>query len=202
MPKGWIIPRVWKGPVHIIGGGPSLENFDFERFRGKRLITINNAYEDVPFAQFCYFMDFSWWKFNKEKIRNFGGIMITTCSLVEDRFVKFVPPTMDEKLGNNQKSMMRGRCSGQGAIGLAVKLGGNPIFLHGYDMKVSDTGKHNYHSRHHRTVQEGNYVNRFLPQFPAVKQQLDKLGIEVFNATPDSALKVFGFISPEKALEH
>lgn len=202
MRKSWIIPRLWRGPVHVVGGGPSLHDFPFEALRGKRIIAINSAFEDLPFAQFCYFMDYTWWKWNKDKIRTFSGVTVTTCSLVEDTFVKFVKPAPDDSLGNGQASCMRGRCSGQGAIAFAEKLGGTEIFLHGFDMKTDEGGKHNYHNRHKRSAKEGNYVNRFLPQFPRLKTLLDAKGVKVYNATENSELKVFEFVSREQALAY
>lgn len=202
MRKSWTIPKMWRGAAHIVGGGPSLKDFPFERLRGKKVIAINSAFEDLPFAQFCYFMDYSWWNWNKVKIRSFSGVMVTTHSLVEDTFVRFVKPAPEDSLGKGQDTCMRGRCSGQGAIAFAEKLGATEIFLHGFDMKVDENGVHNYHSRHKRSVNEGNYQNRFLPQFPILKKLLDSRGVKVYNATEDSELKIFEMVSREKALAY
>ena len=48
----------WAGRrCFIIGGGPSLKGFDFERLRGERVIAINKAFYDVPFADIVFGMD-------------------------------------------------------------------------------------------------------------------------------------------------
>jgi hypothetical protein len=54
----------WEGePCFIIGGGPSLKGFDFNRLRGQgRVIAINRALEYAPWADVVFFMD---WKLYK-----------------------------------------------------------------------------------------------------------------------------------------
>ena len=48
----------WSGRrCFIVGGGPSLKGFDFERLRGERVIAINKAFYDVPFADIVFAMD-------------------------------------------------------------------------------------------------------------------------------------------------
>jgi hypothetical protein len=40
-----------------------------------------------------------------------------------------------------------------------------------------------------------------LPKFPSLVTPLQQAGVQVFNCTPDSALKVFPFLALKEALQ-
>ena len=50
--------NMWKNrTVYIVGGGPSLKDFDWSLLNDKRVIAINRAYEKLPRAQVVFWMD-------------------------------------------------------------------------------------------------------------------------------------------------
>ena len=58
-------PRVhdgdWSGErCFIVGGGPSLRGFDWGRLRGERVIAVNRAFEQLPFADISVSLDERW----------------------------------------------------------------------------------------------------------------------------------------------
>src|SRR3972149_821520 len=133
MPDG-----AWRGErCFIIGGGPSLAGFDFERLRGQgRIIAVNKAYLDAPFADILFFMDGSTTTFYGlvqngrlapgclEKWNEFKGYKV---------FLNILGRKLDDVysirgagrtgLSNSlRKGIYHGNNSGVGAIGLAGGL--------------------------------------------------------------------------------
>lgn len=225
----WNVPRIWSGTVFIIGGGPSISKVNLSLLRGKRIIAINSAFEDVPFADFCYFMDGKWFEWNQAKLVHFSGVKITSDESYKDlSWVKFLKPK-GNRLGlsiDDPGEICRGTNSGYGAIDIAVKLGGKRIVLLGYDMRpVSDDPAmdariratleeespsfeglrftHNYHARHQRKVDPIIYKNTYMAKgkgFDSLIAPALELGVEILNATPNSALKDFPIIDLKDVL--
>jgi hypothetical protein len=203
----------WAGQTcFIIGGGPSLLGFDFERLRGKgRIIVINKGYMSVPFADVLFFMDHASF-YAKIKRGTFGQEAITAWA--EFPGLKVFLNLMGRKVEDaysikslGQKGLsssiecglFHGNNSGYGAIGLAVCLGANPIYLLGYDCKFKNGVSH-WH---------GGYNYR-QPEsiFRSFKDDIDSLGkliaakgtTRIVNLNPDSALTSFPKSTIEKVL--
>lgn len=83
---------------------------------------------------------------------------------------------------------------GHQALNLAILAGASCIVLLGYDLKagpqVGNRLRNNWHTDHDRQTPRGHYdlYRRTFNKVPAI---VEKLGIEVWNATPGSALDVF-----------
>jgi len=163
-----IADGAWAGhPCFIVGGGPSLSNFNWNLLKGKLTIGINRVYEkvdptiiygqDPKFVRWILmgkygdharmkFLDSSalkiWLNIRGEHLP--GKIYILKCwrNYLEGR--KAFPFTMKNGIGH-------GYNSGYGALNLAACLGANPIYLLGYDMKTKGTQAH-WHGGHPRMV--------------------------------------------------
>lgn len=61
----------------------------------------------------------------------------------------------------------------------------------GYDMKVDSQGNHNWHSNHKHIPRTNIYQELFINAFDQIAQDAQKLGFEIVNATPGSALTQF-----------
>jgi hypothetical protein len=77
------VVRAWEGQVVVcIGGGPSLtqRQVDVASASGARLVAVNDAYRLAPSADMCYFADFEWWQWHKDRpeFKAFAGVK---CSL-------------------------------------------------------------------------------------------------------------------------
>jgi len=56
------VSPIWKGQtVYLIGGGPSLKGFDWNRLRNKKSIAINKAIKFWPEADAMYWTDGRVW---------------------------------------------------------------------------------------------------------------------------------------------
>ena len=204
----------WAGQrCFIIGGGPSLTGFDFERLRGRgRIIAINKAYLDVPFADICFFMDGSTTTFYGlvqsgqlapgclEAWRNFAGQKVFL-NLLGRKFndvysVRTAGPT---GLSNSlRKGIYHGNNSGVGAVGLAVCLGANPVYLLGIDCKFQG-GKSHYHGGYPGKMPESVFKS-YTQNFERMNRFIRKTQFRVVNLNPESALRCFSFSTIDEVL--
>lgn len=202
----------WKGQrCFIIGGGPSLKGFDFERLRGERVIAINKAFASCMFADVLYFMDYIHFYGNitegrfgpeyLEKWKSFTGIKAHADSRRRD-----LPDTYWINLSSYQygvstsqkRGLYRGSNCGYGALNLAVLMGANPIYLLGYDMKHDGKTTH-FHEGYWRTAQP-KALREFIAEFGGIRNDLKARRIKVINLNPDSDLKWFPFSTIEEVL--
>jgi len=205
--------RSWKGkPCIVVGGGPSLQDFDWELLRGWRVIGVNRVYERFdPTIIFSMDTRFLRWiiehKYGAEAKEKFAKskaykvwLCTYNCKLPSDvlivrvwenysRGFRAFPDTMRKGIGH-------GNNSGYGALNLAVCLGANPIYLLGFDMKYEHgdpeggsrvTHWHEGHPQPHRP----DTVLKFIQYFSLVAVRAKELGIEIINLCPDSALPYF-----------
>lgn len=187
----WSVPDEFLGEtIYVIGGGPSLKGFDWDRLRGKRIIATNNSAFRVPWADVMYWADARWYQWNKERLSEFRGkYMITRkrptpdlghdIKLIEHHFVGL----------SHDPRMVAGWCSGSNAINLAYLFGAARIVLLGFDM----TGA-NFHDEHQLPSQEDFYKAKFIPAINLMALKLAQAGVEVLNATPNSQLECFPMI--------
>ena len=212
--------RSWKGkPCIIVGGGPSLSDFDWELLHGWRVIGINRVYEEFdPTIIFSMDTRFLRWildgQYGEEAREKFMAskaykvwLCTYNCTLPPEIFIVKVwgnysrgfhvfPETMRNGIGH-------GNNSGYGALNLAVCLGANPIYLLGYDMgyRKGDpvdamkrrTHWHNGHPQPHKP----DTVNRFIRYFGVAAGKAKELKIDIINLNPESMLRCF----PKKRMQ-
>jgi len=205
----------WKGqPCFIIGGGPSLSNFDWSLLEGKLTIGINRVYEKLqPSIIFGMDHKFVRWilmgKYGDLARKKFlqspamkiwlctatthipGKIYVLKCwrNYTESRTA--FPFTMKGGIGH-------GNNSGYGALNLAACLGANPIYLLGFDMKHTKTQTH-WHNGHPEKKGE-DVMPKFIENLRFASIALKEKGIEVINLNPDSALPWFPKAEPGSVL--
>lgn len=196
------IERVWPdSKVFILGGGPSLNQVDLSLLKGRNVLGVNQAFEiqdcEVPF---CYCGDRRWYDWNKDRLKEYPGTLVTSYSVVGF-------PEMPCKNINVQKISQQGIWSkdpstiswngnsGATAINVAYWLGAKKIVLLGFDMGHSD-GEFNWHNRYPPIKRRPNgfYPNpyrRFLSCWRRVAIDARNLGIEIINSTVGGQLNVF-----------
>lgn len=209
----------WHGhPAFLIGGGPSLKDFDFGRLRGRRTIGVNIAFTAFdPTVIFSMDTRCLNWILNGTYDRgSYPGLgnkftrssaykvwlLTYTASLREDIFI--VPVHKDYQSGLSsftfhfRDGLGHGNNSGYAALNLAVILGANPIYLLGYDCNRRPEASH-WHSGH-PVPQNPKHLDTFIPRFEAAAAAIKKAGVRVVNLNPASALRCFEFGSLEEAL--
>lgn len=215
------VPKLWpRSTVAILAGGPSLTQAQVDACRDRcRVIAVNNAYQCAPWADVLYFCDEKWWGWHRDRAgyRDFAGMKMAleTAGKVfdaEPAVKKLRYAGRGQGQGpQNQAEGPKGLCldrdglctgsnSGYQAINLAVHLGAHRIVLLGFDMKSAASGRMHWHDEHPMATDPNVWANEMLPCFPHLVEPLRRLGVDVINATPGSALKVFAMQPLEVAL--
>ncbi len=206
----------WGGrPAVIVGGGPSLQGFDFQTLKRYRTIGINLAFQffdpTITFSMDTRFLKWmqegqyepdSWKKFLSGPSYRVW-LLTYTAELPPGIFVipvfrnyKWALDRMSFKM---REGLGHGNNSGFAALNLAIVLRANPIYLLGFDMKHAPGGKSHFHKGHPRKQDPASLQN-FILKFTAQADEIKKRGIRVVNLNPDSALRCFEFSTPEEAL--
>jgi hypothetical protein len=202
-------------PCFIVGGGSSLKGFDFERLRGKgKIIAVNRAYLDCPFADLLVFMDksrFYRWamenkldKRSKQKFEEFKGLKAYVYMRHDIPNVYLVPRAGKFGLSTSlEEGIYIGTNSGYSALSIALCLGANPIYLLGFDMKYSRDEKGKPIGHYHKTYPEQQVeqvVIDFRKGYIELAPELKLRGRRVINLNPDSGLTCFEFQDIEEVL--
>ena len=199
-PPIWSVPRLWDGErVFILGGGPSLKGFGAECLRGKgRVLVVNTSYKLVPFADALYFADKRWFDWEEPGVRRWTALKVTINADAwrRDDALKLIRSGKMGGLSEDPTTVNLGNNSGFQAINLAFHLGAGRIVLLGFDMRWHGSGPSivtHWHGGHPRS-QVATVFTRMIPAFDTIRKPLERHGVEVVNATPDSALKTWPMV--------
>lgn len=197
-----IAPRLPDADVFVLGGGPSLRNFDCSRLVGHKVIVTNEAFVLAPWAEALVFVDAHWWARRMDAVKQiFTGQIIgrgpyldsyrrSGCTAVAYRSGEVF--SVDPRL-------LGGHNSGLAAINAAWLMGAARIFLLGFDMQGSN-GRNNFHNLYPESpaAPAHRYVTIFMPEFVKAAKRLEVVGRGVvINCTQGSALSCF----PERPIE-
>lgn len=198
---------IWKGKrCFIIGGGSSLEGFDFNQLKGELVITVNRGLEVCPFSAINVCTDarvWGWYESKelgieaKEKFTSYKGykvwLNVQAFPFPEDIYtINPLAPT-DFTFKDYFRGIPIYGNSGVNAIMLAACLGANPIYLLGFDLYGKNGKTANYHSGYpENNGQEDDIYKFFLDDFHAASLQLNN-HTKVINLNPKSNLKYFDF---------
>jgi len=213
----------WKDrPCFIVGGGPSLKDFDWSLLDGHLVLGTNLAFmKHDPTVIFSMDTRFLRWIISgrygaevAEKFRLSKAIKVWLCtykcSLPGDVFV--VPVFGNYSVGfrafpdSMSKGIGHGNNSGYAALSFAACLKANPIYLLGFDMKHeppsegSLQGRTHWHDGHPRPQTRATLMN-FMRFFPVAARRTREMGIKVINLNPDSALEGFPKMRYEDVLK-
>ena len=185
------IDPIFKGSsIFIVGGGPSLKDFDFTRLKDKHVIAVNKAFLFVPFADVMYWTDTRFYKWYEKEINLFSGLKVTNKSTPIKPGIVNLQDTGREGLETRPDGIRHGNNSGYAAINLAYLLGANKIILLGFDMKIEGKKTH-FHDGYSTPQNPKIYENNMVPYFKTLVDPLKSHGVEIYNACPDSALTCF-----------
>jgi hypothetical protein len=188
------VPRLWPGETVVcLGTGPSLTREDVDCCRGRaRVIAIKHAIEYAPWADALYGCGGEsrygkWWQTNGPKLGWYEGLRYTLDPLAAE-WAQVLRWGAMLGLSQSPDALCLGKNSGYQAINLAVHLGAKRVVLLGYDMAAQKDRDH-YFGNH----QAGNRVPFGILRevFDSLVEPLKAAGVEIVNATRETALTCF-----------
>lgn len=199
--KTWTASKLWPGQtVFIVGGGPSISEMNLHPLRGHRCIGVNDAFKLLPFVDVTWFTDCQWYKWNEEALSYYTGLIVGAprCLCPHPRVLQL---RRDDASGIsiNPEVVKWNKNSGSSAINLAYHFGAKRVVLIGFDMRPQN-GRHNWHNNHRHTPRETIYQDLFLEPYTQIAADAERLGLEILNATQNSALTVFPMVILEEVL--
>lgn len=189
----WIPSEWWKGKdAFVIGGGPSLRDFNWDLLRPVLTVGCNDAYLLGPsICTVCVFGDLKWYRTHMRALEKFENTVFTNQPSLHEGSPQWLMTLPRHRLGLHRSALSWGGNTGCSAINLALILGASRVFLLGFDLRVKES-KTNWHDQNISKPNATSYV-RFREGFKAIADDLPKVypGRQVINLTPDSALEVF-----------
>ena len=194
--KGWQLR--WPD-IYVVGGGPSLRSFDFEKLRGRKILAVNDSAFAIPFASALFSIDARWIHNRRDEINNFPGHIFLACDEGQrnvriQRKARWLRRVRDQ-VGFSpyyDAVHMGGGNSGFAAINMALHLGARRIVLMGFDFSADRDRRTHWHGGYrwnsdHIGKVHFNWAGR-LDQEAAT---LARRGVEVLVAGSFGRLKAF-----------
>ena len=189
--------------LFIVGGGPSLNNFDWTLLEDKNVLVLNRGLEKLPNALALLWNDVKFHKDNEERIKNFPGIKITTTRYMKPGSSHPCDCDIVWVKGRNYLSDFRGTIeespylinqgsnTGYSALNVAYHLGAKTIYLLGYDMKI-DKDKTNWHNGYPNQISlTPKMMKTFLMVFQGSNELYKEKDIKIYNVNNNSELTEF-----------
>jgi hypothetical protein len=200
----WLAKEIWPdSTVFVIGGGSSVSSMPLNLIRGKHIVGVNSAIRLGPWITVNFFGDARWLIWEYETVKRYKGLLVTCQARLknpEDIDIKRLSKSkMAQGLSTKRHEVSWNNSSGGAAINLAYHLGARRIVLIGYDMKAY-SGHHNFHDSYPLGKPDRNPYRHFLRAFNRIKDDANRLGVEILNATPSSALKIFPKVELEEVV--
>jgi hypothetical protein len=205
-----ILPtNCWAGETcFIIGGGPSLEDFDWSQLEGHKVIGINKAFQfyssDVNYAMDYNFFDMVQYNGLKpgqphyqlhQHWVTYSGIKVFIRHNDAHPFadgIYYIPELSRKAISFDlDQGIYPGNNSGLGALMLAIALGCKRIGLLGYDFQVQGDKTH-FHDGYNQAMPTFvTNLEMFRKAIDELGPAMLELGIDIVNLSPRSTLKSF-----------
>jgi len=165
----------------------------------KHVIGINVAYLIGDWMDAIFFGDIGFFLKHQRGLAAFPGLKIS-CHPQTDKYdwVKYTPrdKTHPKGISDNPKMVSWNNNSGSAAVSIAANAGAERIILLGFDMKMDNTQQH-WHDLYGRNAPRNPKKPRHMPfdrhlrGFSDMAKDAKRRGIEIINASPDSAITCF-----------
>lgn len=198
------------GTVAIVGGGPSLVDFDFQRLRGATVLAVKGAIFDIPWADAGYGVD--WPRFLEWKDRLAGLPMriywgvdrerLAECPAAEN--ITYLERTEGEQISDDPSTVFCGGTSGFGALQVALLKKARRIILFGFDYqgdwRVAENFHHNpkhYDKRRRQAVENWRMWASYFDNVAWVARSRD---VEIINASTMSQISAYPKVTPDEGV--
>ena len=205
---GWSLARQFGVPENLI---KKLENHTappselspyLEPLHDKHCIGINKAYQIGPWIDVVFFGDCNWYVPEREALAKFPGLKVTCCPRFGNRpprdpeQIRYMEKDSKKNMGISEENgkVAWNKNSGAAAVSLAYHLGVKKIVLLGFDMKNGPKEVSHWFGAHGNPTAKKKIrspYERHLPGFGTIAKDAKRLGLEIINASPDSAIDCF-----------
>jgi len=154
----------------------------------------------ASWSDVLYACDGEWWdRYIEDVLLRFKGELWTQDFPASEKYgLNRVEGDKAEGLGRDK--VHYGANSGYQAINLAYLFGAKKIILLGLDMKRGPNKESHHHGDHPGPLNKDMPIKTWLKNFPKLAEDLKTEGVEVVNATRDTALECFKKVKLEDAL--
>jgi hypothetical protein len=183
--------------AYILGGGPSLLDNNFDLIKDEFVIGVNNSIFLGDWVDVCWFGDKKWWGWHKDRLIK-EKRKVATCNMKIKGETNHWWKHYKRKgtgINTNSGEIAWNKSSGASAINFAYHMGYRKIVLLGFDMQRIN-GVKNWHTEHKE--KDHSPFKRHLICFPQIAKDAEKLGVQIINATPGSAIKNFPVMTLEE----
>lgn len=159
-----------------------------------RVIAVNDNYRRVPNADVVYAADYRWWRVNSEKIdaAGFAGERWSVSGPAVSKFgVRGVAHRLKPGLTQSDGLLHGGGNSGYQAINLAYLFGARRVVLVGFDMQATGGALHWFGRHPHPDLDRGLPFASWIDRFRDLARDCAIAGLEVVNASRETALTCF-----------
>jgi len=197
----WTAPRWWVGEtVFVLASGPSVNSLDLSLLSGRRVIAVKSSWITYPAADVLFFADGRWWRDTALRPKAFDGLIVSSAKEISDPRVKLMHKVPPSELSDRPDTVALARTSTTGAINLAVHFGASRIVLLGVDGKIAPDGTRHCHGRTWPWSLKAGCFDQQAAEYRQVAPSASRLGVEIINANPDSAIDVWPRRSFEECL--
>ena len=208
------LPRQFDVPGRVIqsvvrGTSPNVYSPYMNALHDKHVIGINVSYLIGNWIDFVFFGDSGFLLKHQEALSKFQGIKVSCHHRTHDmKWIKFLARDKNHGHGitsNPMKISWNGN-SGAAAISLAAHTGAKRIILVGFDMKLSAGNNQHWHDIYGRGTSVDERRRKKMPfhkhlrGFPQIAKDAKRMGIEILNACPDSAIECFPKVTAKELL--
>jgi hypothetical protein len=177
----------------IIATGPSLSDEQLETVRqsGAKSIAVNNAWERAPWCDAAYAGDYMFFKVHVAQMKQACKGRIWTCdrAAAERHQLHYAKPANSPGLGTSRVHLNGN--SGFQSINLAAIWGAKKIVVIGMDMKPAADGRLHFFGAHPKPLTQRCLFEEWRHKAGPMAIDAERLGIDIVNCTPGTALQVF-----------
>jgi hypothetical protein len=216
MPRQFGIPESIIQDVMTWISRPSVYSEYLSQLHNKHVIGVNNAYQIGTWIDAVFFGDCHWYLVHRQALSKWPGIKVTCCyrfsgrSEKEMEGIKFLSRDKKRKHGisTSPSFVSWNGNSGAAAISLAVHFGVKRIILLGFDMNLDENQNSHWHGSHRnpngreaiRKIKRKPPFERHLRGFPDIAEDARRMGVEILNANPNSAINDFKKVTVKDVL--
>lgn len=194
----------WSGRTAVvIASGPSLTSEQCAEAHASLApaVAVNTAYLMAPFADVYYAGDFLLWKTHYRRMLDakYPGTQLWTCDPAAAERYQLHRWKGVNKEGIGEQLIYLNGNSGAQAINLAYLFGARRILLLGFTMREID-GKKHFHGDHEAPLVQKQLFGEWMHKMARVAADAKRLGVEIINCDPLSAMTCFPMSTIEKEL--